>query len=411
MRMLTRNLALNKIHMSALLTALFCASFFTPSIRAFGADSAAEAYKLYQAKRYKEAAQMFEGCLTAQKPDANVLYYAAVCNQEAGNLGRAKALYKQVVQLSPGSTIAQYSEKILTRLDPAAQMTAAGAAYNPYRRAQTNEREATVSGPDEARVYFKQVGRAMYIPVEIDNRSVEMILDTGAPGILLGKNQLSRIGLRLPDGPALGQSGGAANTLTQNFYGMTATVKVGPFSMSNAQIKVLENNMAPPLLGQEFLKFFDYTVDQGAHSIHLVRKGSGGAVAKSGYSIPFEFREGGNRIVVEAEINGRKARLMMDTGNSATGITFHSVGQAKDYGLAPPADARIGLHSGVSGSGKAYQYYANRVKLGPIDRSKLRVAANLDGNDSELPLLGHEFFEGWQYNVDLKERKIWLLRR
>jgi hypothetical protein len=102
---------------------------------------------------------------------------------------------------------------------------------------------------------------------------------------------------------------------------------------------------------------------------------------------------------------------MMDTGNAATGITFHSVVQAKDYGLAPPADARVGYHRGVSGTGKAYQYYANRVKLGPIDRNQVRVSANLDGDESELPLLGHEFFEGWQYNVDLKERKIWLLRR
>lgn len=405
------DLALNKMRTSALASTLICASFFTPTLCAFGADSASEAYKLYQQKRYKEAAQMFEGCLNTQRPDANVFYYAAVCNQEAGNLGRAKALYKQVVQLSPGSTIAQYSEKILTKLDPSAQMTAAGAAYNPYRQSQAAEREADISGPDEARIYYRQFGRHMRIPVEIDNHAIEMVVDTGAPGITVGKNQLAAIGLRAPTGPALGKTGGSANTLTQNFYGMTSTVKVGPYVMSNARIKVLEDNMADPLLGQEFLKFFDYTVDQGAKCIRLVKKGSTTTISKSGYSIPFEFRENGNRIIVDAEINGRKARLMMDTGNAATGITFHSVVQAKDYGLAPPADARVGYHRGVSGTGKAYQYYANRVKLGPIDRNQVRVSANLDGDESELPLLGHEFFEGWQYNVDLKERKIWLLRR
>lgn len=376
----------------------------------FASDSAADAYKLYQAKRYKEAAQIFDSCMSNSKPDANVCYYAAVCNQEAGNIARARSLYQQVTQLSPGSTIAGYSENILKKLAPSAQMTT-GAASSSSLRGNSTDSKAQISGPDEARLYFSWSGQSMVLPVELNNRRIDMVLDTGAPHVCVGKNQLSNIGLQGPTGPSLGKIGGAANTVTQNFYSMNATVKVGPFVMTEAPVQVLEYNRAHPLLGQDFLAFFDYTIDRGARSIHFVKKGSNSAIAKTGYSIPFEYREGGNRIIVDGEINGKPAKFMMDTGNAATGITFHSVQQAREYGLPPPPDARTVTHYGVSGAGKAYAYYANRVKLGPIDRSDVTVFANMEGDDREPPLLGHVFFANWQYNVDLKERKIWLLRR
>ncbi len=405
--------ALTKIQMSALTAALFCACFFTPSLCAFGADSVADAYKLYQGKRYKEAAQMFEGCLNTQRPNANVCYYAAVCNQEAGNLARAKVLYKQVVQLSPGSTIAVYSQNILVKLDPSAQRSAAGSPFNPGGQNSPSAAEGTVSGPDEGAVYYKDYRNEIWVPVEINNRSIEMVLDTGAPGITLGKNQLERIGIRPPEGKAAGKSGGASNDSTQDFWEMNATVRVGPFSIAGSKLHVLATNESSPLLGQGFLQHFDYTVDQSAKCIRLRRKGhSVSTSSKSGQFIPFVFQEEGNRIIVEVELNGRKGPMILDTGNAASGVAFNSVAQAKQYGAAPPADAVTKRHGGVSGSGRALEYTATRVKLGPIDRSNVEVSANLDTpNDNEPPLLGHEFFDGWQYNVDLKERKIWLLRR
>lgn len=388
-----------------------CALFFSAGLSVSAADSVAEAYKLYQAKRYKEAARMFDSVMLTAKPDGTVSYYAAVCHQQAGNFPRAKFLYRQVVQLSPGSMIAGYAQGVLAKFDPSANMTAAAAAYNPLKSAKS-EIESSVQGPDEARIYYSGSHGDISIPVLINNRAVTMDLDTGAPSIFIGKNQLERAGIRAPEGNATGMTGGATNAGTLLTWHMPATVQVGPFIVTNAVVTVASSNSADPLLGQEFLNHFDYTVDHGARCLLLRRKGLAGNTQRSGYSIPFTFKEFGKRVVVEAEINGRKAPLMMDTGNTAAGIAFTSLPQAERYGIIIPGDATDSVQGGVSGWGRVKVFYVNRVKVGPIDRAHVKVSVNMNTSDSgDDPLLGHEFFDGWQYNIDMKENKIYLLRR
>jgi len=397
--------------------AFICAVGYSAPFTVFAADSAQEAFKLYQAKRYREAAQLFESSVSVANPNPTICYYAAISNQQAGNLPRAKSLYKQVMQLSPSSTIGQYAQSVLAKLDPSASLSGgtAGAGSLPNISSYSPSMSAAssgVSGPDEGAVYYKGRGNEISVPVEVNNRTIEMVLDTGAPGITLGKQQLESAGIRAPEGRAVGRTGGSSNSDTQDFWIMPATVKVGPFTVANSQVKVLANNHAEPLLGQGFLQYFDYTVDQSARCIRLRRKGSAGATAnKQGLFIPFEFRESGSRIIVNVEVNGRGGPMILDTGNTASGISFLSVDQAKQYGCAPPEDARSSTHTGVSGSGRCLEYNINRARLGPIDKSNLHVSVHLATEANEPPLLGHAFFEGWQYNIDLKERKIWLLRR
>lgn len=406
--------------------ALALASAFFPALvessGAYAADSVAQAYKLYQEKRYKEAAQMFEFFANTPQPDPNVCYYAALSNQFAGNTSKAKTLYKQVVYLSPNSTIAQYARGVLNKLDPGSQYAGAGSSYIPSSSMggggssppyHSSGEEGSLSGPDEGSVYYRETNNQIWVPVEINNRTIEMELDTGAPTVFVGKNQLEGAGIRPPDGEAHGTTGGSSNSSVQNFWLMPANLRVGPFTVKNAPVKVVANNYASPLLGQAFLQFFDYTVDQSAHCIRFRRKGSASSTAsKTGIAVPFIFQEAGNRIIVEVELNGKKLPMMLDTGNSACTVSFMSVQQATSYGCKPPTDAAVGTHHGVSGSGRVLEYTAVRLKLGPIDKSNVRVSANMDSpNDAEAPLLGHDFFEGWQYNIDLKERKLWLLRR
>lgn len=380
------------------------------------ADATTEAFKLYQAKRYKEAAQLFETSLNTPYPNANVCYYAAMCNQQSGNYARAKFLYKQVVQLSPNSTIAGYSQVILAKLDPGGAITgsssnsSSASSISSYTPSQSSAN--AVAGPDEGVVYYRGHGNEISVPVEVNNRTIEMVLDTGAPGITAGRQQLESVGVRTPEGKAMGQTGGSSNSSLQDFWVMPARVKVGPFTVANSEVKVLAVNHAEPLLGQGFLQYFDYTVDQSAKCIRLRRKGAGNAsAAKSGQFVPFEFREAGSRIIVDVEVNGKRGPMILDTGNTASGISFMSTEQAKQYGCPPPEDARTTSHTGVSGSGSCLEYNVTRARLGPIDKSNLHVSVHLATEAHEPPLLGQAFFEGWQYNIDLKEKKIYLLRR
>lgn len=397
--------------------AIFC-TFLTAG-SALAANKLQEGFAHYQAHRFKEATAAFDEFLQINPRDANAMYYDALCNQQLGNMPRAKSLYRQVVQTSPGSQIATYAESILVRVDPSYHSTSgahgsSSTVTSPQVTsvATMSQQEKSIQGPEQANIYYRPQGKQMMMTVEINGHQVEMMLDTGAPGICIGRNQLSAIGVRPPEGDPAGTTGGSSNSHRVGTWYMNASVKVGPFTDPNCRIQVIDAEDGNALLGQTFIKHFEYQVDQSAHCIRFTKKGTSGSSLSQGYTLPFTFREGGNRIIVDGEINGRKSKFMMDTGNSGSGIAFHSPEQAAKYGAPVPDGARVDTFYGVSGSGSAYVYTISHLRVGPIDCNDLKVAAHMgSGFGSEEPLLGHEVFAGWQYTVDYDKKVIHLLRR
>jgi predicted aspartyl protease len=383
---------------------------------AFAANKLQEAYAHYQAHRFKEATAAFDAYLQTSPRDANAMYYDALCNQQIGNMSRAKTLYRQVVQTSPGSQISNYAESILVKVDPSYHLTsssgsASRTAQSPSVTSVSSSSPASIQGPAQANVYYRPQGKQMMLTVEINGRQVEMMLDTGAPDTCIGKRQLESIGVRAPQGGPTSTTGGSSNATQIGVWTMPVSIKVGPFVDPRAELTILDADDGNALLGQTFIKHFEYQVDQSAHCIHFTKKGSTTS-QKQGYTLPFTFRESGNRIIVEGEINGRKNKFLMDTGNSGSGISFHSPEQAAKYGAPVPEGCQTGTFTGVSGSGSAYMYTIHHLRIGPIDCNDLNVAAHIGaGADDEEPLLGHQVFEGWQYTVDYDKKVIHLLRR
>ena len=399
-RFMTRYLTLGSVVLGFLL--LTC----MPSM---AGEELKQAVNLYQQKQYREASKVLEVYLKQNGNSATAHYYAALCAQQLGQLGSAKYHYQQVVRISPQSKLATYSQSFLSRVGggSGAVVSSSNASI-----AKPSGRTVDVEGPKSARVYYVANGDRIMVPVELNGRRVEMLLDTGAPGICIGKNQLAEVGHPSPSGPPIGKVGGSANSEKQNFWVIRADVKIGPMLLRNAKVTVLENNQAAALVGQTFLTYFDYTIDHGDHSIHFKRKGATVAGHASGYQVPFKFRPAGNRIILEAEVNGRKSSFMMDTGNSASGISFNSVRQAADYGAPVPDWARVTSHSGISGSGKCYEYTVDRVRLGPIEQTNVSVSANMETEGGrEEPLLGQSMFNGWQTTIDMDKKVLRLLRR
>lgn len=386
-------------------------------VPAFAANKLQEAYAHYQAHRFKEATGAFDEYLLTNPRDANAMYYDALCNQQTGNMSRAKALYRQVVQTSPGSQISSYAESILVKVDPSyhsatASSSASRTVTSPSITSVSSGSESNIQGPEQANVYYRAQGKQMMLTVEINGRPVEMMLDTGAPDTCIGRHQLESIGVRPPQGAATGSTGGSSNAAQIGIWKTKASIKVGPFVDPGAELTVMDADDGHALLGQTFVKHFEYQVDQSAHCIHFTKKGSAVSAQKQGYTLPFTFREAGNRIIVEGEINGRKNKFMMDTGNSGSGISFHSPEQAAKYGAPVPDGCATGTFTGVSGSGSAYVYSIHHLRVGPIDCNDLNVAAHMAaGFDGEEPLLGHQVFDGWQYTVDYDKKVIHLLRR
>src|SRR5579883_3157594 len=102
---------------SVLLMILSCA---TPALCASltNAEVFFEKGKTYFAqKEYAKAAISFELAMQRDPSNANALYYDALTYQQAGDLQRAKALYKHAMAIFPGTKAAAYSLVALKALD------------------------------------------------------------------------------------------------------------------------------------------------------------------------------------------------------------------------------------------------------------------------------------------------------
>ncbi|MBX9940696.1 MAG: retroviral-like aspartic protease family protein [Candidatus Obscuribacterales bacterium] len=396
----------------------------------YAADSKLqEAIKLYNNKQYKEALFLFEEVIKVNPQDAYASYYAAMASQQTGNMSAAKRYYKTVYNLQPNGQLGGYAKSVLLKVDPASVTssgtgTESGAGLTGLKAGEgrrTTPGAADSQGesgtpkfdpryPKEFTVRCRKEHGSIMVTPTLDGRPVDMVFDTGAPGITIGKEQLEAIGLRVPSGKPDGVTGGAANASLINFWDMKTKVKLGPVE-KEMNLCVLESNSSPPLFGQTFFKQFDYTIDQGGGSIFFRQKGLAQSKDRNAYSVPFEFIKLGNRIVVTVEINGRPGKVMFDTGNSASAIKFHSEEQAQKYGLKVPEDAAVGYTQGVSGRGRVRIFPINRVKLGPIDQANVECAVNDEGHDGTLPLLGEPFWKNYQYTIDMDNKQIHFVRR
>ncbi len=245
---------------------------FTSVGAAFSATKIQEAYVHYQAHRFKEATVAFDQYILTNPRDANAIYYDALCHQQLGNMPRAKSLYRQVVQASPGSQVASYAESILVKLDPSYRSSSSGTAAQRSQNTTNNfaapsapSESSSIQGPDQANVYYRPNGKQMMLTVEINGHPVEMMLDTGAPGICIGRDQLKSIGVTPPEGAPTGQTGGSSNSSSIGTWGMRTSLKVGPFTDPNCMLQVMQAEDNNALLGQTFIKHFEYQVDQSAH--------------------------------------------------------------------------------------------------------------------------------------------------
>lgn len=371
----------------------------------------------YQQKRYKSAEQHFWKSITDGNNSAHAWLYLAHSRLASGDKHNAIKTYKEIAKIFHGQPAEAHAQAAIKRLDPHNRWKES----DEREKSKSSPKSATAYGssnygsqlPQRARVFYRADGDDIKVPVRINGRSLEMEFDTGAPDVCLAKSDLTKLGMRLPTGKPTGYTGGSANSVKIPYWEIKSSVQVGPIKKDNLTLTVFEKSATNPLLGQEFFRDFNYTIDHKAKCVEFVRKDSVQPSGSRGYSIPFTFRKSGSRIVVQVEINGRKGPAMLDTGNTADGISFDSVKQMEKYGVKLPANARIGRSIGVSGSGSEYKFTLDRVRLGPIEKSNLKASAGLEisPDDEELPLLGQDMLKGWQYSIDMKKKVINFLRR
>lgn len=379
-----------------------------------------EAIKLYNQHDYAGAITLLDQHLAAYSQDYSALYYLALCYQMTGRFNIAANYYKQVETLAPNSNVGVYAKQILAKLTPAGstgvgpkESSSASSSSGAAKSSSAYDRPLEAGLPDECDLRCeKDSNGRVWLDVSINGKSMRMIFDTGAPGVFVGKNQLDQAGISLGNlGKPDGQTSGSSSDAAIDIWKRPCKVRVGQLER-NLPVEITENNPANALLGQEFFRGYDYTIDAGAGRIHLKKKGTAGSAIRNAYSVPFNFKEAGNRVIVEIEINGRKNPVMFDTGNTASVLSFHSEEQARKYGITVPADAPTATTRGVSGSGTSKIVNVGRIKLGPIDRANLDVyVRNGSNTDVELPLLGQPFWQDYQYTIDMQTKQVHFVRR
>ena len=423
--------------------------------QAMGAKSGyAAGVDAYRAKNYQQALTLFYDALKANPRDEKSYYYAALCAHQLGQTQKAITLYKRVVLVAPGSDLGNKSSAILMKLDPsyAASVNAAaasasaphsdaiigsmsnsshrassskGAAGNARRSGGSKSNESGRSTardtmPQQARVYFKNSGGStrMLVDGRINGRSMEMLFDTGAPlAGYFSLSHLKELGLPQPDRRKAEKIGGSSNSQKVDCWEYKVDMQVGSIVRRGIPILVLDNDRDTPLLGQEFWKGYTYTIDYGGKSIHFTKDQASSTytntASSSRYSVPFTFREQGNRIVVDLEVNGKKFPVMFDTGHTTdAALALNGREQAKLMGIPIPDDAAVTTTSGASGSGTSRIAYARKMKLGPIEQFNARIHVSDEERGTKgLPLLGQAFYHGWQYTIDMDKKLIHFKRR
>ena len=427
---------MSKAKFAAALMLLSTACTFSLPVQA-AADAYALGVKQFGAKTYPLAAANFKKAIAANPKNDSARYYYALSLHYNKDIAGATKAYAELIRLLPDSNGANYARAALAKLDavllstlPPSRMaqqqysqqvsSAAGRQISSGSQMiiQTQSRQSGSSRnsaddklPDDCRIYYTLENNSFVLDAYVNGRPMKMIFDTGAEICAFGKDNLAAAGIPAPTGQSTGTAHGVGDGGAQATWGMNVDLKVGTIERKNFHIKVQDSVNGHALLGQTFFQDFTYTIDNGAHSIHFVRKrstaGSSYAVDPSRDPNAVPFVRQGNELVVTVAVNGRPTQLYFDTGATSVSLTK---AQCKQLGITIPEDAENMEVIGIAGSTRAKLFNVRTLKMGPIEKRDFPVHVS-DSEVAGLGLLGQTFYNDHQYTIDYERGYIHFLRR
>jgi clan AA aspartic protease (TIGR02281 family) len=394
----------------------------------------------YNQQEYKKAIAYFNIAITRNPENVDAIYYHALSCQAMGDQKTAIRDYARIVSRNPNSQAGQYAARALAKWDPSylrqlqrastggkappasptnggsggGRMMSSAAGLRTYVGGSSSGGGSSggddLAGlPDGTTIYYTPTGNSTQMTVQaaIDGRSIDLCFDTGAHGVVVGKNHLADLHIPPPTGQPTGSGGGVGSSSMMPTWDMIADVKVGSITR-RMPIVVYETMSAPPLLGQSFYNGYDYDIDGEAHSIRLHKKSAGSSGGSAyGTGVPFErLKEMPNHHIVMVTVNGRPMRMIFDTG--ADGVVFTG-DQAKGAGISIPADAEQQVHRGVGGDSSGCSFPINSISMGPISKRDFTISV-VQHAAMPFPLLGRTFFEDYAYKIDESGRQIYFKR-
>ncbi len=373
--------------------------------------------RLYNQRNFKGAAPYFESSMKNSPWDSSAMYYAALTYHQLGNFSRAKQLYREILTRYPGTEASRNASAVLQKLDPdfVRKASAAAAQAAAGGQAAAGSAGAGAAGsdfdnlPSQGKIYFTRRLNSEIVDAEVNGRRISMVYDTGASGCVFGKNHLRQLGINPPTGKPTGAASGVGSNGVVPVWEMKVTLKVGNLVRHNFPVMVQDELPTDPLLGETFFGSLQHTTDNGANCIYFSTGGSGAAAQSpaSGDRYVVPFTRIGREMIVNVQVNGKSCPMIFDTG--ADNICF-SEKQLQQLGISIPEDAEKGTSTGIGGQTESSSFTVPRMKLGPVEKSEVRISCVKDSNMFK-PLLGQNFFRDWQYTVDNAASVIRFVRR
>jgi clan AA aspartic protease (TIGR02281 family) len=395
------------------------------------------AVKLFNQKRYSDAIHILTNIINRPKCGPGPIYYAGLSYQYVGNMTMAQECYRVLANVFPESAEAKMSKPVLERLTKigagkaantfnaggsetpkgaASAKTAAGASDS--RRASVPRDPDSVAGylrgfamtdeewkalPDESKVPFKRASSShLYVNGSVNGRNLDMMFDTGAEQCHFSRKQLENLGVRIDTMgakiPVQGVGGIAYSQM------MMADVTIGNLKR-RIPILVDDVNIGMPIVGETFFKEFRYDIDNSGGFIRFSKKPRAGLASRSFEAtdvIAIPYKNMGDNMVVTCKVNGKEFPMIFDTGSFAICL---SLPHAMMLGLQIPDTARVMMTSGAGGSVRAYEFYVDRIELGPLIKTHVPVVVN-ESRLPPLPLLGQPFYKDKTFSVDTEKHLI-----
>jgi predicted aspartyl protease len=247
--------------------------------------------------------------------------------------------------------------------------------------------------PDTTEIKFRSGEHGhMLVDAQVNGRPMQCWFDTGA-NAYFGLNNLRQAGLPIPKGdPDTATRGWAGKPVSA--WNITVPVKLGGITRVIPAL-VSEEWDKPPLIGQEFLRDYQYSIDSGGGRMTLTKKefhkAKSSAPVHSLYDVPCLVEH--DREFVTLVINGRRCdHVLIDTGAA---MTILSEPMAASLGIEIPASAPTYVGVGVGGEFRMREVEAD-VSLGPV--SKRGFPIRIGGKAGSA--IGQDFMSGWRFSVD-----------
>jgi predicted aspartyl protease len=357
----------------------------------------------YQGKHYAQAASLLDVAVAEADAGSDSFYYAALAHEQLKHFKYAARLYQTVIAQFPDSPACALAQTALKRPEFLEMLS-------PF---SVNSRNANLDSlPRETYISFRDRNGALIIDGTINERPIKMCFDTGAATCCCSLRALDQLGIERPAGkPDLFVAGVGSKEKIPGWK-MLVTLGVGRIVRQKFPIFVSTTDL-PPLLGQNFFRDFQYTIDKNAQTISFKRidrdKSTSVAtptktivtVNSSGnyeYAVPFNMD--GQAVIVVAKVNDRDCPVQFDTGAS---ICMFSTSQIDAVG----GGKSTGKHVPITGAGGTIMcplFELGSIQLGPI--TKPIIVGVSDQSRMKYPLLGQNFFKDWQYTIDYTNHVI-----